>query len=59
MTAAFALALAQINPTVGDVAGNLAKIRAARAQAAAAQQNTYSDRWKASLWPASSGSTGA
>jgi NAD+ synthase len=33
---ALALALAQINPTVGDVAGNLAKIRKARADAAAA-----------------------
>jgi NAD+ synthase len=30
------LALAQLNPTVGDVAGNLALARAARAQAAAA-----------------------
>ena len=36
MTTALALALAQIDPTVGDIAGNLAKIRAARAQAAAA-----------------------
>ncbi len=36
MTAALALALAQIDPTVGDVAGNLAKIRVARTQAAAA-----------------------
>jgi len=36
LTATLALALAQINPTVGDVAGNLAKIRAARTQAAAA-----------------------
>jgi NAD+ synthase len=31
----FSLALAQLNPTVGDVAGNLARARAARAQAAA------------------------
>jgi NAD+ synthase len=31
----FVLALAQINPTVGDVAGNVARIRAARATAAA------------------------
>ena len=30
------LALAQLNPTVGDVAGNLARLRAARAEAAAA-----------------------
>ncbi len=36
MSDALALALAQINPTVGDVAGNLAKIRKARADAAAA-----------------------
>jgi NAD+ synthase len=35
LTAALALALAQVDPTVGDIAGNLAKIRAARAQAAA------------------------
>jgi NAD+ synthase len=31
-----AIALAQLNPTLGDVAGNAAKVRAARAQAAAA-----------------------
>src|SRR5215468_3058554 len=30
----FCLALAQLNPTMGDVAGNLAKARAARAEAA-------------------------
>src|SRR5689334_20922042 len=35
MTQELAIALAQINPTVGDVAGNLVKIRAARAKAAA------------------------
>ena len=35
MTQELAIALAQINPTVGDVTGNLAKIRAARAKAAA------------------------
>ena len=29
-----AIALAQINPTVGDIAGNVAKIAAARAEAA-------------------------
>ncbi|MBV9560653.1 MAG: NAD+ synthase [Bradyrhizobium sp.] len=31
----FAIALAQLNPTVGDVEGNAAKVRAARAKAAA------------------------
>src|SRR3954468_19811199 len=31
----FAITLAQLNPTVGDVAGNTAKARAARAQARA------------------------
>jgi NAD+ synthase len=36
MTDALTIALAQINPTVGDVAGNVAKIRAFRARAAAA-----------------------
>ncbi len=35
MTNRLALALAQLNPTVGDIAGNLAKARAARAEAAA------------------------
>jgi NAD+ synthase len=33
VTQELAIALAQINPTVGDVAGNLAKIRAARGEA--------------------------
>ena len=33
MTQELAIALAQINPTVGDVAGNLAKIRVARGEA--------------------------
>jgi len=33
MTDTLAIALAQINPIVGDVAGNLAKVRAARAEA--------------------------
>src|ERR1700692_3068558 len=33
--AQFAITLAQLNPTVGDVAGNAAKARAARAQAQA------------------------
>ena len=31
----FTITLAQLNPTVGDVAGNAAKARAARAQARA------------------------
>ncbi len=34
MTDTFRLALAQLNPTVGDVAANVAKLRAARAEAA-------------------------
>src|SRR6185369_3129645 len=34
MTDSLKVALAQLNPTVGDVAGNLAKVRAARAEAA-------------------------
>ena len=33
MPDSFAIGLAQINPTVGDIAGNLAKIREARAAA--------------------------
>ena len=33
MTDNFSIALAQLNPTVGDLAGNLARIRAARAEA--------------------------
>lgn len=36
MTDRFAIALAQLNPTMGDITGNLAKARAARAQAAGA-----------------------
>lgn len=36
MTARIAIALAQINPVVGDIEGNLALIRRARAEAAAA-----------------------
>ncbi len=36
MTDSLVLAIAQINPTVGDIDGNVACIRAARAQAAAA-----------------------
>src|SRR5207245_5252057 len=35
MTAQFLITLAQLNPTVGDVEGNAAKARAARAQAKA------------------------
>jgi NAD+ synthase len=35
MTQKLVLALAQLNPTVGDIAGNLAKARSARAEAAA------------------------
>ncbi|MBP6012506.1 MAG: NAD+ synthase [Alphaproteobacteria bacterium] len=35
MTASLKIALAQLNPTVGDVAGNLVKARKARAEAAA------------------------
>jgi NAD+ synthase len=35
MTDTLALALAQINPTVGDLSGNAVKVRAARAKAAA------------------------
>ena len=35
MTNSLKVALAQLNPKVGDVAGNLAKVRAARAEAAA------------------------
>src|SRR5688572_1907031 len=35
ITESFKLALAQLNPVVGDIAGNVAKARAARAEAAA------------------------
>ena len=34
-TAEFKITLAQLNPTVGDVEGNAAKVRAARVKAAA------------------------
>src|SRR5690349_19570367 len=34
-SAEFKITLAQLNPTVGDIAGNVAKVRAARAKAAA------------------------
>ena len=36
MPACLVIAMAQINPTVGDIEGNLGLIRAARAEAAAA-----------------------
>ena len=36
MTDRLTIALAQLNPTVGDIAGNLARLRAARAEAATA-----------------------
>lgn len=35
MTDSLTIALAQLNPTVGDIDGNVARIRAARAAAAA------------------------
>ena len=35
MTEKLSIALAQLNPTVGDVAGNIAKLREARKKAAA------------------------
>src|ERR1700741_167785 len=34
MTNTFRIALAQLNPVMGDIAGNIAKARAARAEAA-------------------------
>ena len=34
MTDQLSIAIAQLNPIVGDVAGNVAKVRAARAEAA-------------------------
>ena len=34
MTDSLTIALAQLNPTVGDIAGNVARIRAARSRAA-------------------------
>jgi NAD+ synthase len=37
MTDSLSIALAQLNPTVGDIAGNIAKLRAARAEAAKTQ----------------------
>ncbi|MBM3570188.1 MAG: NAD+ synthase [Alphaproteobacteria bacterium] len=41
MTDRLVLALAQIDPTVGDIAGNLARIRAARAEAKGADLAVY------------------
>ena len=35
MAGDLAIAVAQVNPTVGDIRGNVARIRAARAEAAA------------------------
>ena len=40
MTDSLAIAIAQINPTVGDVAGNLALVQGARAEALAGQGET-------------------
>jgi NAD+ synthase len=39
----FCIALAQLNPVVGDIAGNLARARAARAQAAGADVILFSE----------------
>jgi len=39
----FTIALAQLNPIVGDIAGNLARARAARAQAASADVILFSE----------------
>jgi NAD+ synthase len=43
MTDTLTLALAQINPTVGDLAGNLARIRAAREKAGGVDLVVYSE----------------
>ncbi|HKD48876.1 MAG TPA: NAD+ synthase [Rhizomicrobium sp.] len=43
MTGSFRIALAQLNPVMGDIAGNLSKARAARAQAAQADVILYSE----------------
>ena len=43
MTDRFRIALAQLNPVMGDIAGNLAKARAARAQAADADVILFSE----------------
>ncbi len=43
MTDRFRIALAQLNPVVGDITGNLARARAARAQAAGADVILFSE----------------
>src|ERR1700744_4033619 len=43
MTSRFRIALAQLNPVMGDIAGNLAKARAARATAADADVILFSE----------------
>ena len=43
MTDRFRIALAQLNPCMGDIAGNLAKARAARAEAAVADVFLFSE----------------
>ncbi|MDB5740434.1 MAG: nadE, partial [Alphaproteobacteria bacterium] len=43
MTDRYRIALAQLNPVMGDIAGNLARARAARAQAGAADVILFSE----------------
>src|ERR1700749_2842933 len=43
MTNRYRIALAQLNPVMGDIAGNLARARAARAQAADADVVLFSE----------------
>ncbi len=43
MTGPFRIALAQLNPVMGDIAGNLARARAARARAAHADVILFSE----------------
>src|SRR5262245_51139424 len=43
MTGRFRIALAQLNPVVGDIAGNLGKARAARSQARDADVILFSE----------------
>src|SRR5476651_909195 len=43
MTDRYRVALAQLNPVIGDIAGNLARARAARAQAAGADVILFSE----------------
>ena len=45
MTDRFSLALAQLNPTMGDLSGNLAKARAARAAAAGADVVVFNEMY--------------